>query len=95
MKINVGFASYVTVIEFKEFMGTDVNKYKEEFEKWYFEEILVNNIPLYHHQSKYKYFNAQPIVDWMNEVAPDCHAKIIEKHIESGMEDTSLPYICF
>ena len=95
MKVNVGFAIFVTIIEFDEFMGKDVDKYKEEFEKWYFEERLVNGLPVYPHQLKYKYFNAEPIVDWMNEVAPGCNARILEKDIKPGEEDKSLPYMCF
>ena len=95
MKINIGFDSFVTVIEFNEFMGKDVDRYKEEFEKWYFEERLENDVPIYPHQLKYKYFNAEPIVDWMNQVSPECNARIISKELVPGEEDTSLPYMCF
>ena len=95
MKVNIDFAVCVVVIEFKEFMGKDIDKYKESFEKWYFEEILVNDIPVYHHQLKYQYFNAEPIVDWMNEVSPGCNAKIIADNLKPGEEDTSLPYMYF
>ena len=95
MKINIGFASFISLIEFNEFMGTDINKYKEEFEKWYFEEKIVDDVPIYPQQLKYKYFDAEPIVDWMNQVAPGCNARIISKKLVPGEEDTSLPYMCF
>lgn len=95
MKVNVNFGVSIYVIEFNEFMGKDINQYKEIFEKWYFDQILVDDIPVYHHQSKYKYFNAEPIVDWMNEVAPGCNARIIAEDLNPGDEDTSLPYMYF
>ena len=95
MKINVDFAICVDVIEFEDFMGKDIDKYKESFENWYFDEIVIDNIPVYHHQLKYKYFNAEPIVDWMNEVAPGCNARIIAKDVMPGEEDISLPYMYF
>lgn len=72
-----------------------MDKYKEAFEKWYFKQILVDEVPVYVNQVKYKYFNAEPIVDWMNIVAPDCNARIIQKGIEPGKEDPSLPYMYF
>ena len=72
-----------------------VKRKKENFEKWYFEQILVDDVPVYHHQSKYKFFNAEPIVDWMNEVAPGCNARIIAENLNPGAEDTSLPYMYF
>ena len=95
MKVNVSFGSFISVIEFNEFMGKAINKYKEEFEKWYFEEKIVNDMPIYPHQLKYKYFNAEPIVDWMNQQKPECNAKIIFEKVVPGKEDTSLPYMCF
>lgn len=97
MKINVDFAVCVDVIEFEEFMGKDINKYKKNFENWYFEVVEKFGIPVRQQRStlKYKYFNSQPIVDWMNEVAPGCNARIIAKDVIPGQEDTSLPYMYF
>lgn len=95
MKVNVDFAVCIDVIEFKEFMGNNIDKYKECFERWYFEETLIDGVPVYHHQLKYKYFNAEPIVDWLNEVAPKCNARIVATDIIPGKEDTSLPYMYF
>lgn len=95
MKINIGFGSFVSVIEFEPFMGENIEDYKNEFEKWFFYEKLENDVPIYPNQLKYKYFNAEPIVDWMNQVAPECNARIIAFQIASGNEDTSLPYMCF
>ena len=33
-----------------------MDKYKEAFEKWYFKQILVDEVPVYVNQVKYKYF---------------------------------------
>ena len=97
MKVNVGFAVYIDVIEFKEFMGKNIDKYKKAFEDWYYEEVIKYGFPVLQQRSDltYKYFNTDVVIDWMNEVAPECNARIIQHKIEPGKEDTSLPYMCF
>lgn len=95
MRANVDFATFIDEIEFKAFLGNDINIYKECFEKWYFSQNMENGIPIYPNQLKYKYFDAEPIVGWMNEISPTCDAKITKKGIEPGEEDTSLQYMYF
>lgn len=93
MKVNIDFAQYVAVIEFKPFLGEDVNEYKKEFEKWYFikkgRRIIQN--PKLH----YDCFDAQVIIDWLNIASPSCKAKIVEPFLNIGEEDESLQYMCF
>lgn len=94
MKVNIDFAQYVATIEFKPFLGEDIEEYQDAFEDWYFEEDengkirkrsdLTNDV-----------FDAQVIIDWMLEVSPECDAKIIETFLKSGEEDKNLPYMCF
>ena len=95
MRINVNFAVSTDVIEFKPFMGLDINKYKEAFERWYFKEELVNEVPIYVNQVNYKYFDAKPIVDWLNMVAPNCNARIVQYNIPPEEEDKTLPGMYF
>jgi hypothetical protein len=95
MKVNVDFATFIDEIEFKAFLGNDISKYKQGFEEWYFRQTIINDIPVYPNQIKYKYFDAEPIIGWMNEVEPTCNAKITRKNIEPGDEDTSLQYMYF
>ena len=97
MKINVGFAVFTDVVEFEPFMGTDMDKYMEAFNEWYYEHTEVCGVGVLKQKSTlpYKYFNTQVILDWMNEVAPSCNAHIIEANIPFGQEDKSLPGMCF
>lgn len=95
MKVNVDFATFIDEIEFEPFLGEVVKTYKEGFEKWYFAQIIENDVPVYLHQKRYKYFDAKPIVDWLNEIEPKCNAKITKKNINPGDEDTSLQYMYF
>lgn len=97
MKVNIGRSVSIDVIEFEPFLGDDIEKYKTEFEKWYFELIHIGNLPYGVQRSSLKYKNLDgiPIVDWMNEVAPGCNARIIAKNLFPGQEDKNLPYMCF
>lgn len=95
MRVNVDFATFIDEIEFKAFLGGDINIYKERFEEWYFTQAIENDIPIYPNQLRYKYFDAEPIVEWMNECSPTCNAKITKKGLEPGKEDTSLQYMYF
>lgn len=97
MKVNIGFAQYVATIEFKPFLGDDIEKYREAFEKWYFEEEKTEEGIVIKERSDLHYdcFNTQVIIDWLLEVSPKCGAKIIEPFLKSGQEDKSLPYMCF
>lgn len=84
MKINIGFAVYVDVIEFKPFIGEDIQVYQNAFLDYYCRNWNEN-----------MYMNTETIVKWMLKRDPNCRAKILEKGIKPGNEDTSLPYMCF
>ena len=93
MKVNIGFAQYVAVIEFEPFLGEDIKKYQKEFEKWYFikkgRRIIQN--PKLH----YDCFDAQVIIDWLKIASPKCKARIVEPFLNVGEEDATLPYMYF
>ncbi len=97
MKVNIGFAQYVSTIEFKPFLGDDIEKYIEAFEEWYYEEIVEEDGSLLQQRSDLSYdcFDTQVIIDWLLEADPTCEAKIIEPFLRPGEEDESLPYMCF
>ena len=84
MKVNVGFATYVDVIEFEPFMGEDTLVYQEAFLDYY----CIN-------WDENMYMQSETIIKWMNEIAPNCNARILQKRIYPGKEDKSLPYMCF
>lgn len=94
MKVNIGFAQYVATIEFKPFLGENIEKYQEAFEDWYYEEVE-EGVRQQRSDLNYEVFDTQVIIDWMLEVAPRCDAKIIEPFLKVGEEDESLPYMCF
>lgn len=94
MKVNIDFAQYVATIEFKPFLGEDIEKYKEAFEDWYFVELKDGTI-IARPDLNYEVFDAQVIIDWLLEASPECDAKIIEPFLKVGKEDKSLPYMCF
>lgn len=93
MKVNIDFAEYISIIEFEPFLGDDIAEYQKAFEKWYFTEG--KNMKVRPEHQHYKYFDAQVIIDWLNEVSPKCEAKIIEPLLNVGEEDKSLPYMYF
>ncbi len=97
MKFNAGFAVFVDVIEFKPFMGENIDKYKEKFEQWYYEDTITNGFPIRKQRSDlpFKYFDGNVIVYWLNEIAPNCGAKIVQLHISPEEEDKSLPGMYF
>ena len=84
MKVNAYFAIWIDVIEFEPFMGTDSEVYQYAFLDYYCTNWNDN-----------MYMVSETIVKWMNEVAPGCNARILEKDIKPGEEDKSLPYMCF
>lgn len=94
MKVNIDFAQYVSTIEFKPFLGEDIEKYQEAFEEWYFEEVE-EGIREQRSDLDYEVFDTQVIIDWLLEASPKCDAKIIESFLKVGEEDESLPYMCF
>lgn len=97
MKINVGKSVSIDVIEFEPFLGNDVEKYQTEFQKWFFEIVYIDGLPYGVPKSTlhYEKLDGIPVVDWMNEVAPESKAKIVAKNIFPGQEDKTLPYMCF
>lgn len=97
MKINIGKSVSIDVIEFIPFLGDDIETYKNEFEKWFFEIIYIGGLPYGVQKSTlhYETIDGTAIVDWMNEIAPECNARIIAKNLFPGQEDKNLPYMCF
>lgn len=97
MKINVGQTRSIDVIEFEPFLGEDIKRYEDEFLKWYFELVHIGHFPCYVKKASlpYKDADGEAVVDWMNEVAPGCNAKILQKNLWPGQEDKTLPYMVF
>lgn len=99
MKINAGFAVSTDVIEFEPFLGENIGDYIEAFDKWYFEDSIISGIPVHRakeeHIKRFKYFNGEVIVAWMNEVAPGCNARIVQYNIPPEQEDPTLPGMYF
>lgn len=97
MKINVGFGLFIDVVEFKPFLGTDIDKYMTEFSNWYYEHTEVYGVGVLKQRSTlpYKYLDTQVILDWMLEMAPDCDAHIVESDIPCEQKDKSLPGMYF
>ena len=99
MKINVGFAVFIDVIEFEPFLGENIQNYIEAFDKWYFEDSDISGIVTHHakekHIKRFKYFDGNVIIAWMNEVAPKCNARIVQYHIPPEQEDLTLPSMYF
>ena len=94
MKVNVGYSGFIDVIEFEPFLGEDMEKYKDEFAKWFFELVYIGHLPYYVKKASlhYKDIDGEAVVDWMNETAPGCNAKILQKKLFSWQEDKSLPH---
>lgn len=95
MRVNLDFTLFIEVIEFEPFMGQYLEKYSSEFYEWFhykrFPSDKTDSGFIY--KDEIYNWDAVAIVDWMNEVAPECNAKIIERNIKPGDENTSLPYM--
>lgn len=101
MKGVIDFAVCWYLIEFEPFLGSDIKKYQEEFEKWYYEEytevIEGEKLVIKRKRSDlpYKVFDITPIIDWMKEISPASNPIVID-YGEFGTEyDKKLPAMYF
>lgn len=97
MKINVGFGLYVYVVEFKPFLGENIDDYINAFDNWYYEPDIVYGVNILKQKETlpYKYLDIQVVLDWMLETAPDCEAHIVEYRVPCEKKDKSLPIMYF
>lgn len=101
MKVIVDFTQDWYLIEFEPFLGEQIEKYQEEFEKWYYEEhseiIEGKKLTCMRQRSDlpYKFFDITPIIDWMKEVAPNSKPRVIKHYVWGEKYDKSLPKLNF
>ena len=95
MKVNLNFTLFIDVIEFEPFMGNYLERYVHEFYEWFHYKRFPSNETKsgFIYKEEIYSWNAIPVVDWMNEIAPECNAKIIARDIKPGQEDKNLPYM--
>lgn len=97
MRARVEFDTYGVVIEFEPFMGEDISKYQEEFEKYFYVEIEENfkgkkatgYIP------KKMCWGIQEIFDWMKEMSPLSNPRVISTYKRGEKYDKTLPEMSF
>lgn len=102
MKAYISFGATFYLVEFEPFMGKNIKKYQKEFEKWYYEEIVgvVNGKKkvLGYEPRKdlpYKYFDLEPIFDWMREMSPTSNPRVLEEHLFTDKFDKKIPGMYF
>lgn len=101
MRARVEFDTYGVIIEFEPFMGKNIRKYQEEFEKWYYEEredTFYGVTDIFYAQRKdlpYEYFDITPIFDWMKEMSPLSNPRVIGTYQRGEKYDKSLPAMFF
>lgn len=101
MKIIIDFAVCWYLIEFEPFLGSDIKKYQEEFEKWYYDETIeyIGNerCIVFKQRSDFQYecFDITPIIDWIKEVAPNANPKVLKYCSTGSKYDKSLPSMHF
>lgn len=101
MKIIVDFTQDLYLVEFEPFLGTNIERYQEEFDKWYYEEeseiVEGKKMTVFKQRSdlNYKYFDINVITDWMKEVAPNSNPKVIQSYVRGQKYDKSLPKLNF
>lgn len=95
MKVVIDFAFDASIIEFIPFLGNDMEKYLEEFEKWYYDVDEMGCYDKKKCHAHYKYFNVDVIIDWIKEVAPESNPKILIRNIKPEDVDPSLPGLYF
>lgn len=97
MKVNIGFAQYVALIEFEPFMGDNIEEYQKAFEDWFFEikQTETGFLRCMRSRFNYKCFDVHVIIDWIKEVAPQSNPRIIAPFIDVGEEDPTLPAMYF
>ena len=99
--INVDFASHIDEIEFEPFLGKKAKAYQEAFEKWYYEEVIVNingedcHIIQQRKDLPYSCLDINVIFDWMKEVAPNSNPRLIKEFIGRKEHNKKLPSLHF
>ena len=95
MKVSINFPTIASIIEFEPFLGNDIEKYLEEFEKWYFEIDERGYYKIKDRHLHYEYLDDEVIIDWIKEIAPESNLKILIRNIKPEDVDPSLPGLYF
>lgn len=103
MKAYIFFDISFFLIEFEPFLGTDIREYQKKFDEWYYEEDyeIVNGKKIgtgcfrQRHDLPYKYFDLEPIFDWMREIDPNSNPRVLEEHVFGDKYDKNIPAMCF
>lgn len=97
MKVVVDFATYASIIEFKPFMGSDIELYQQAFENWYYEEVPCGGGKNLRQRSdlKYSIFDVNVVIDWIKETEPEANPIVLVERIDPDKVDSSLPGMYF
>lgn len=97
MKARVDFDTYGVVIEFEPFMGKNIRKYQEEFERYFYKEIKesLNGKESIGYVPKKMCWGIQEIIDWMKEMSPMSNPRVISTYQCGEKYDKSLPAMFF
>ena len=102
MKMNVDFSTHIYEIEFTPFLGERGDAYREEFDRWYYEEVeyqeddgTVTHCLQQRFDLDYEHLDIEVVLDWFKIASPDCDVKIISHHLGDDGCDKTLPTICF
>lgn len=87
MFVNVCFDISADLIVCADFVAKNINKYKEEFDKWFYDMI--------NHTVKENWNGAETFVKWLNNAYPEANSRVVEKMVQFEDLDKGIPTIFF
>lgn len=97
MKAYVSFGTIFYLIEFEPFMGKNIKKYQEEFEKYFYvEKVVFHNGKKYvNYEPKKMCWGIEEIFDWMREMSTTSNPRILGEYILGEKYDKKIPGMYF
>ncbi len=92
MKINLVFDYGTDVVEVPDFVGENVKKYRERFDKWCYDK---DNKITFNRQTRVFSFDGTTFVDWLNKY--ECMGPVRAAMLEENVidYDRALPTLFF
>jgi len=87
MLVNVCFDISGDVIVCEDFVAENIQKYKEEFDEWFYDMI--------NHTTKEAWDGAETFVKWLNNAHPEANSRVVQRIVQITDLDKEIPTIFF
>ena len=97
MKAYIFFDISFFLIEFEPFLGTDIRKYQESFEDWFYIETSENmdEITTITYKPRKMCWGINEILEWMKRADLNSNPRVLEEHVFGDKYDKNIPAMCF